>query len=79
MTQDRASGCVCASLSLVGQPTPIRPSTAEDLGVLDEPWHDYVVYKLGAMQVLLLLVMTVLVVSLRRRVRDHGGIGSNQK
>ena len=26
MTQDRASGCVCASLSLAGQPTPIRPS-----------------------------------------------------
>lgn len=25
MTQDRASGGVCASLSLVGQPTPIRP------------------------------------------------------
>jgi len=26
VTQDRASGCVCASLSLVGQPTPIRPA-----------------------------------------------------
>lgn len=28
MTQDRASGCVCALLSLVGQPTPIRPITS---------------------------------------------------
>jgi hypothetical protein len=28
VTQDRASGYVCASLSLVGQPTPIRPSTS---------------------------------------------------
>ena len=38
MTQDRASGCVCASLSLVGQPTPIRPSTSPAASSTQDHW-----------------------------------------
>ena len=38
MTQDRVSGCVCASLSLVGQPTPIRPSASPAASSTRDHW-----------------------------------------
>ena len=38
MTQDRACGCVCASLPLVGPPTPIRPSTSPAASSPQDHW-----------------------------------------
>jgi hypothetical protein len=38
VTQDRASGCVCASLSLVGRPTPIRPGTSPAASSTQDHW-----------------------------------------
>ena len=38
VTQDRASGGVCASLSLVGQPTPIRPNTPPAASSTQDRW-----------------------------------------
>src|SRR5262249_16575153 len=38
VTQDRASGCVCASLFLVGQPTPIRPGTSPAASSTQDHW-----------------------------------------
>src|SRR4029453_15589193 len=35
---ERASGCVCASLSLVEQPTPIRPSSSPAASSTQDHW-----------------------------------------
>jgi hypothetical protein len=48
VTQDRASACVCASLSLVGQPTPIRPSTSPAASSTQDHWLPVSVLSCGS-------------------------------